>query len=230
MAITQKIDLSGISTLSVFSEMTTSEVEQAIAGASLKDIKHREVVFQIGDDAHYFCVIKSGALKIVRPSPRGDDVIVFIATTGDVVAALVMGAELRKYPTTIQAMGPTQLILIQRATFVNYWTKSSKLQSKLNNLLYKRMTTIQEDKLLFKAPLSTRISAFLIQLLDRTAIEGHKISVPLTRQEVADALGVTVESVIRIMSEWNQNGWIRTNDKHLEILKLDQLVALIDQN
>ena len=53
--------------------------------------------------------------------------------------------------------------------------------------------------------------------------QNYILKVSLTRQEIADYLGVAVESVIRIMSDWNQSGVIQNKGNYLEILKIKEL-------
>ncbi len=97
-------------------------------------------------------------------------------------------------------------------------------------MLYTRMSLLQDDKTLTKSPLPQRISALLLGLLDRNDNDNTQtIPIPLTRQEIADSLGVTVESVIRVMSQWDHQGIIRTLDQRIEMIKLDQIVELFKQ-
>ena len=37
--------------------------------------------------------------------------------------------------------------------------------------------------------------------------------VPLARQEIADLVGTTVETAIRVMSRWQKEGWVDTDKK-----------------
>ncbi len=55
------------------------------------------------------------------------------------------------------------------------------------------------------------------------------LPIPLTRQEIADSLGATVESVIRIMSSWSQQGIIRTMDRKIEILKMSSIIDIYQE-
>jgi CRP-like cAMP-binding protein len=48
----------------------------------------------------------------------------------------------------------------------------------------------------------------------------------VTRQEIADSVGAAAESVIRLLSEWNQAGIIKTDSRHLEIVRLDSLIQM----
>jgi hypothetical protein len=48
----------------------------------------------------------------------------------------------------------------------------------------------------------------------------------VTRQELADSVGATVESVIRLLSEWTSEGVLRPDSRQIEVLRLDRLVEI----
>ncbi|MFP3254380.1 MAG: helix-turn-helix domain-containing protein, partial [Hydrogenobaculum sp.] len=59
--------------------------------------------------------------------------------------------------------------------------------------------------------------------------EGGKISIeiPITRQDIAEMTGTTVETAIRIMSKWKKEGIIHTERGYIEILKKRELERLM---
>ncbi|MBX3041756.1 MAG: Crp/Fnr family transcriptional regulator [Bdellovibrionaceae bacterium] len=219
-----------ISGLALFKGMSKERLAEILNGGVPRMHKHRQVLYHAGDEAQSFSVVLEGAYKLVRPTPRGDDLIVYFATPGDVIGALVMGSG-KPYPVTAIAMGPSRCYLIPRSTFQKEWAGDVLLQQRLNAFLYSRMSLIQDEKTMSRAPLHQRIANLLLQLLDRNTGENDQIlPLPLTRQEIADSLGVAVESVIRVMSEWSHLGMIRTNDRHIEILRPDQIVEIIKES
>ena len=66
------------------------------------------------------------------------------------------------------------------------------------------MTSMQNQRALSKSPLQAKIASLLIDLIDKqpTTVDKITIPIPLTRKEIADSVGASVESIIRIMSEW----------------------------
>lgn len=232
MSIPTNKDIQKIAQLDLFQGATESDISSAIKGSLIKSLKHRQILYSAGDRAERFCVVVEGALKLIKPTPRGDDVIVHFATPGDVVGGLVMNQNNPNalYPITAKSMGPSVVLCIPRTTYSESWATNSKLQLRMQSLLYQRMSRIQEEKTLYRSPLQQRIAALLIGLSDKeTDNDSNILSIPLTRQEIADSLGVAVESVIRVMSEWNQAGIIRTNEKYLEIVNIEHLLRLQDE-
>jgi CRP-like cAMP-binding protein len=134
------------------------------------------------------------------------------------------------YPISAKSMGQTRVLRMPKSLFRSYWQTDALVQSRMNGLLYQRMSTIQDDKTMSTSPLRVRIAHLLLRHLDQESeFVSQNLSLNLTRQEIADALGVAVESVIRAMREWVEDGTItRSADTKLERINIQKLVVLLD--
>jgi CRP/FNR family transcriptional regulator, nitrogen oxide reductase regulator len=224
----QAVDLNILVKMDIFENCTTAQVAALTEGSQKKTLKHRELLYRAGDQADTFSIVLEGALKLIKPTPLGDDIIVFFATPGDVIAALVMNHQQSTYPVSSVAMGPTEVIKIPRHTFTSNWSIHPGILQKINGILFLRMSEMHEQKAMAKAHLAPKIARQIISLVERFGGEEETIlPIPLTRQEIADSLGASVESVIRVMSEWSQEGLIRTSERHIEIIRMDKIIELI---
>ncbi len=223
-------ELHELASFPLFDGISSGALGEVLSGGAPRSCRHRETLYHAGDPAEGFSVVLSGAYKLIRPTPRGDDLIVYFATPGDVIGALLMGKPDSFFPVTAKAMGPSRVYSIPRSTFQRSWAANALLQQRLNAFLYTRMSLIQDEKALTRAPLNQRIAGLLLKLLERSSREDEQIlPLPLTRQEIADSLGVAVESVIRVMSDWSHRGMIRTNDRQIEILRPDQVIEIVKE-
>lgn len=219
-----------LSRFPVFKNCTTNQILDLLNGATMRSTKHRGLLYRIADPANSFSLVLRGAYKLVRPTPKGEDVIVFFAGPGDVIAALVMPQLNSVYPVSAISMGPSLVLEIPRITYVNYWAKNIEIVMLIQNLLYNRMVLLQDQKLFNKNPLPQRVGRLLLQLIEKYSNDSEGIlPIPLTRKEIADSLGSTVESVIRIMSEWSHRGLINTTEHHIEILDPGQIIKLMEE-
>jgi CRP/FNR family transcriptional regulator len=76
----------------------------------------------------------------------------------------------------------------------------------------------------------SRIAAVLLMLAENyghASDAGLVIEVPLTRQDIAEMAGTTVESTIRTMSSWQKQGHVVTKAKAVTIVNQDRLIRLI---
>ena len=232
MSIPNKNDISVLANFDLFRGLSIELLNSALGGGTLKTLKHREFLYRAGEDAKSFCIVFNGALKLIRPSPRGVDIIVHFALQGDLIGALLMNqSEGSQFPISAKAMGPTKVVCIPRSTFQNIWKSNIELQNRMNTILYRRMATIQDDKTLFSSPLRSLIAVLLLRHLDQDDDGGtlKSLVLPLTRQEIADSLGVAVESVIRIMSDWTSEGLLhRMDDGGPEQVNVAKLIEYIE--
>jgi CRP-like cAMP-binding protein len=87
---------------------------------------------------------------------------------------------------------------------------------------------MHEQKALHKAPLAQKVAREIVNLIERYGDEGETfLPIPITRQEIADSVGASVESVIRVMSDWSQNGYLKTTDQVIHVLRMDKILEVM---
>ncbi len=213
----------------VFSGLSNEDLEKLCEKGRVLVNSHRDVLYQVGESAHSFGFVLSGAYKLSRPTPQGDDAIVHFTTPGDFIGAFIMAHPDPKYPVTSTAMGSSRFLQIPRETFLTHWKSYPELILRVQATLASRMGQMQYRMALQKAPLSAKVAYLLMQLADRQKDQQELVlPLPLTRQEIADSLGASVESVIRVMSEWSKRGLISTSDQLIHILKPDLIISEMD--
>jgi len=228
----KEYDLNKLAQFSLFSGIPQSELRSLLSEGRIISHKHRATLYEMGDVATSFAIVLEGAYKLVKPTIKGDDFIMYFATQGDAIAALLMGQERNTtFPITVKSIGASRVYVIPKTTFQNFWKSNAAILLRLNSLLYSRMGFMQDEKALTRAPLAQRVAWFLLKLLEKNDGDSDQIiPLPLTRQEIADHLGVTVESVIRIMSQWSQEEIIHSADRYIEIARIDQLIELLKES
>jgi CRP/FNR family transcriptional regulator len=225
-------DFQNITHFPIFEGIEQAELKALLSVGKVVQHNHRTALYEMGDSAQSFAIVLEGAYKLVKPTAKGDDFIMYFATPGDAIGALLMSQDRDStYPITVKSIGLSRVYVIPKTTFHNHWKTNAPILLRLNSLLYSRMGFLQDEKALSRAPLMQRVAWFLLKMLERNGEESEQvIPLPLTRQEIADHLGVTVESVIRIMSQWSQSGIIKSADRHIEIARIDQLIELLKEN
>lgn len=213
----------------LFQGLDHSDILGLCEGGRIRVLGHREVLFRHGEPAQSFGVVVTGAFKLSRLTQNGEDTVIHFCSPGDVLAALVMPQVQALYPLTAQAMGPSRVIMIRREIYLSKWLTNPGLIARMQSLLSMRMSRLQGQKMMQRAPLSVKIAALLLQLVCKDkAGDEMSVPLPLTRKEIADSLGVTVESVIRVMSGWGKRGLIASSEQSLRILQPDRLIQEVD--
>lgn len=208
----------------VFEGCSISDLSELCGSGEIVVSQHKELLYQMGQPAESFGIVLSGAYKLSRLTPSGDDAIVYFSTPGDVIAAFIMSQSTPVYPVSSFAMGPSRFLKIPKEVFLKKWKMHPDLLFKIQSLLSNRIGSLQIQKTLLKAPLSSKIAFLLMDILNKYDSNDTVLPLPLTRKEIADSLGASVESVIRIMSDWSKRGIIETHDHQIKVLKLDKII------
>jgi len=220
-----------LSELSIFGGLSPVEIQPLVRGSSVARSKHHELLFRAGDPAAFIALVLRGAYKLYRHDVDGNEAIMHFASPGDTIGALVMLHPDGVFPVNCASIGISSVLKIPRETYVREWAGNAALQARISRMLYQRMNHIQDEKARQRQHLDVKVSNLLLTLLDRYSKGSARVlPVPITRQEIADSVGATVESVIRLMSEWAAEGILRTEDHHIEVLGLDRLVDISKGN
>lgn len=215
-----------IKSFPLFLDVSEVTVSKLCEGGQIVVSSHRNTLFHFGEVGTHFGVVISGAYKLSRPTPQGEDAIVHFSTPGDVIAAFIMAQPAPKYPVTATAMGPSRYLRIPRQTYLSHWKNHPDMIFRVQNLLSTRMGQMQNQKAQIKAPLAAKVATLLVELLNKHD-HGNEmmLPLPLTRKEIADSLGASVESVIRVMSDWSKQGFIQTSDQQIKVIKPEKIIA-----
>lgn len=205
--------LSLLAGIPLFRRLTDEDRERIAAVAQLRDYARAARVFDEGDPSEFFFVVVSGRIKVHKLAPNGNDVILELFGPGGPLGA-VAAYEARPYPASATTMEPSTCLLIPRQAFFALLEQHPSLVRGLLGSLSLRLVELTSRLAeLTGGRLETRFARLFLKLADQLGREdrgGVFIPLPLSRQELADLLGTTIETSIRIMSRWGKEGVIRT--------------------
>jgi CRP/FNR family transcriptional regulator len=173
-----------------------------------------ETIFREGERAVVFHFILGGRVKIVKSAAGGRDLILEIFGPGDPVGALAVYDE-RDFPATAVALEPTSLLSIPRPEFFAVLASNPMLARGLLLGLTRRMIELTRKLAERSSRVEYRIARLFLTLADRVGRPGPGgllIPLSLNRQEIADLVGTTQETAIRILSRWGKDGVLATTE------------------
>ena len=186
-----------------------------------------EALFWQGDDAKHVFEIVSGALRTVRVLNDGRRVITGFLFPGDIV-----GVSLKdRYLSSVEAIATTRVRRMARRRFDDEVERSATLRPQLFARLYDEMTAAQDQvMLLARKTAEERVASFLLALA-RRAVDGCSssaiVALPMTRLDMADYLGLTIETVSRIMTRLTGRGIIEAAGRHEIIIRRPAALAAL---
>jgi CRP-like cAMP-binding protein len=214
----------------IFYGRSKEEILELCEGGQIVNSAHRECLFQYGDHAAFFGLILSGAYKLSCPSVDGEDAIMHFATPGELLAVFVLTQSNPRFPVTATSIGSSRLLKLPRETYLNGWKRYPDQVFKVQEMLAMRLCLLHGQRSLIKAPLAQKVAFLLTTLAQKSSNSLGIITPTLTRKEIAESWGSSVESVIRIMSDWTKQGFIRTEAQEIQILQPEKLIELSIQS
>jgi CRP/FNR family transcriptional regulator len=179
-----------------------------LAAGTQSTLEAREHLFCEGDPATHVWRVEVGHVCIYRMMPDGRRQVVDFAYPGDVIG---LGA-LDEHADSAQAMERTIVRGVPLAVLRDSARHDQRLGMKLYEALSRELLATRE--LLFTVSQRTaaeRVAAFLVALSRRNARRGEnpqEIVLPMTRMDIADFLGLTIETVSRTLTRLRTAGVI----------------------
>lgn len=190
---------------------------------------HESDLIQVaGDPATRLSIVGAGIVKVVRPTVEGQDVLLDFLGPGEHFGSL---AELgdTTYREDVTAHTVCCILSTTAEHFQQVLEQFPAVALSTLGLVAARLRDAQSTiEQLSAHPVSYRIASTLLQLAEkvgRDSEEGTLIEMPLSRQDIADMTGATVETVSRVMSEFGRQGLISSGRRWVSVTDRDGLAV-----
>ena len=171
-----------------------------------------DVLFHEDDPATNLYEITSGQVMLYRLLADGRRQVVDILSDGDLFGHSLSGL----YDCTAETLTPVEMRVLDRRDI----EQSSELMGHVNRCLMTRIEALHSHAVLLGRKSATeRVASFLMRFVAGRGIVGcagpakhepdaQTVVLKMTRQEIADYLGLTIETVSRVLSDLKRRGYI----------------------
>jgi len=170
-----------------------------------------EVVFREGDPADRIFFVYAGRIKIVK-SVGARDIILEILGPGEPLGAPA-AFERRPFPATAMAIEPSGVLSIPEREFFQLLEQRPEMTRRMLSGLTTRLVMLNKRLADMTGSAEARAARLFLTLADRmgtTTDGGVFLPITLSRQEIADLIGTTLETAIRLMSRWQKDEVVLT--------------------
>lgn len=199
---------------------------------SLEDIVQQGRIYNRGE--HIFdqstpfraCfAVRSGAVKTSIVSEDGEEQVTGFFLPGEIVGLDSMSGE--QYACTAKALERTSICEFPVHKLEELTTKLPELQHHMYQLMSQEIrNSHQLSMLLSKNTAEERIAALLLSLssrFQRRRLSGTRFSLPMARNDIANFLGLAVETVSRVFTRFQNQGLIKARGREVELLDIPAL-------
>lgn len=134
------------------------------------------------------------------------------------------------HQVTCEVLEPSQICLLDRTSFLSFLKEHGELAVKLVQVLSKEMTAVLNaaDQFAF-TPARERLARLLLELSDRFGKKedaGIRITLKLKREDLAQMAAVTVETVVRLLHDFQDARLITVHGRELMVVNADRLTKI----
>ena len=188
-----------------------------------------ELIYAAGDEAKRLYVVLVGKVKLVRHTLAGQDVVLDLHGPGDFFGTLSILGD-NEYPDTAYAQTGCCVISIEATDFLAIMQRYPPVALAVLEIVQQRLRAAQDlIRQLSAEPVESRIAAALLRLADRMGqVERDRILIqaPLSRQDLADMVGTTLETASRVISQFRKAGLIESGRQWIAIRDRQKLETL----
>lgn len=213
----------------LFSRLTAEDRRKVAEISVERHYDKGDLIFAEGDPSELIFTVVAGRVKVVKAIPGGKELIIEILGPGDPLGAIA-AYEARPYPASAIALEEAVCVASKRAAFMTLLeTCPSLVRGMLGGFslriieLGKRLSEITGSRV------EARFAQLFLKLADRLGkphASGIFIPLVLSRQDLADLAGTTMETSIRIMSRWGKEGVVNTETDGFLVSSRDELEGL----
>jgi CRP-like cAMP-binding protein len=213
-------------TTPIFSRLSQADRHTIAEVSRVQDFGKGETLFEQQSPSDAFYAIVSGRVKIFKMMPNGKDVILEVFGPGDPLGAVAAYMD-RPFPASAMALEATTCVIIPRPAFFRLLESNPSLVRGLLLGLTTRLVELTNRLAeLTGGRIEPRFARLFLKLgseMGRADRGGTFIPLALSRQELADMTGTTIETCIRIMSRWNKDDIVRTDKDGFVVLDRPEL-------
>lgn len=219
-----------IKKVSIFNTLSPQEEKEVSRYLLTATFRKKEAVFSEGDPSEWFYIVKKGKVKITKLSQEGKELILEVISPPEFFGgiAVVRGFP---YPANAVAMEETEVLKLSRKDLLSLMDRFPGLMYCMAMNIGDRIKGSHETlKSIALEKVEARIASLLIKLSDKAgekAPEGVMIQMKLTKQDIAEMVGTTVETSIRTMSKLAKAGIVASRAGKIVIRDLNKLKSLI---
>lgn len=191
-------------------------------------VKKGETVFNEGDALNGIYCIKDGVCKLSKLSDNGKDQIVKLVKKGELLGQRSLISEESTNLSAV-AIEDMQVCFIPKQEILKFFNENNQFSLNMMKSVCGDLKDADDNMVnLAQKTVKQRLAETLLKLeTDFGSHEDGSLKIQLSREEIAGMIGTATESCIRLLSEFNKEGWISLQGKKITITNKKELQRLI---
>ena len=210
----------------MFGQLSADERDRLVTYMRVARHPRRTVLFRKGDPGTNMMVVLRGRVKICTHSEDGKELVLNLVNPGEVFGeiALLDGSDRTADAVTLEEC---ELLVLERRDFVPFLGRHPEACMKLFRVLCERIrrtSELLEEALFLEGP--SRLAKRLVRLAEvfgKPVARGIRIDLRLSQQQLGSMVGMSRESMNKLLGQWRRDNLIEFDDGYITIRDLDGL-------
>ena len=173
-----------------------------LMGAAMSFSRNEEIYGE-NEPADYLYKVVSGTVRTYKVLNDGRRQIGAFYLPGDMFG-LETGEE---HSFSAEAITDAKILVIKRSAVVSLAARDNDVARQLWTLTGRELHRVQDHILLLVKTAQERVASFLLEMAERAAAS-NEVQLPMSRQDIADYLGLTIETVSRTLTQFEETAMI----------------------
>ena len=212
--------------INFFHGMKEEEIQRILNNSNERIYSRGTIIFREGEETDGIYIITAGLIKVYKMSIDGREKTLAILNPGDIMGEMAL-FDYSYRSATAEALEASTVNVIPRQDFERLLEEMPALAIKVIRVLAERLRQADEEiKNLLFLNARSRVILNLVQLVEQHMQgknPGTSIPFRLTHAEMANLIGVSRETVTRVISELQDEGLIRIEKRKLWINDIQRL-------
>jgi CRP/FNR family transcriptional regulator len=209
--------------LPIFSKLSKDDEVELRKVSQKKKYSKGELIFSKGEPGTAVWAVEDGRVHLQNVSFDGKVITTCVLTKGDIFCCLP-ALDGKPYTADALVIEPSVILKIPGNFFRDLLGKNPAFAREIMCTFCDRLRQVEGQACHALDPAKFRMTRVLLSLGDK-----FKNEIPLTRQEMAEIAGVTVETAIRILSEMKKKKIIRSSRKKTFLIAPEKLRELVEE-
>jgi len=188
-----------------------------------------QTIYDAGEPATRLYVVATGKVKVIRLTPHGQNVLLDILPPGEFFGSLSTLGD-REYPSSAEAHTACCVLSVSAEEFQAILHRHPPVALAVLDMVAARLHEAHELIEQYSGQsIERRLASLLLKLGDKMGEQRDGallIQMPLSRQDLADMAGTTVETASRIMSQFRKDGLIQSGRRWVALADRARLAAI----
>jgi CRP-like cAMP-binding protein len=216
-----------IDSSSIFRHLTKEELAQIPLDQEPEFYKRGTIIYSEGSRINGFYCVQKGIIKIYKTGFDGKEQIIRFAKKGDIMGFRSTVSRERAC-TTAKVLEDAYILFIHGDTVIDFIRHNGNFALELLQIACKELGEANDYITdIAQKTVRERLAEVIIHLKKEFDLDHEKyLQISLTREELANMVGTATESVIRLLSEFKQDGLIEIHGRRIRVMNEKSLIKI----